>query len=89
MPIVDATAALLRSVTGGGTRESYGDGDMMAGAREMMISVFLVYLLFLVFLFFFGTTLWNHYLVNMFTCLQPIESAWSLVALSIFVKLIF
>ncbi len=45
-------------------------------------------ILFLLVLLVFGKYLWNSFVVDMFTCVQPIDSVWPLIALSIVVKLV-
>jgi len=56
--------------------------------NDMAMTCLMFYIVLFVLLLIFGKTLWNEYLVEMFHFVKPIDSVFSLVALSIMIKLL-
>ena len=87
--IENGVAALWGQLAGGRSTRVQGR-EAFSGPEEFgpACSGVLAGVLFLLVLLVFGKYLWNSFVVDMFTCVQPIDSVWPLIALSIVVRLV-
>lgn len=60
--------------------------EKRAGYKELVVSI-LAFIIAMFIIAFIGRFLWNNSMVQLFTCVRPVQSVWQIIALLILVSL--
>ena len=60
--------------------------EKRAGYKELVVSI-LAFIIAMFIIAFIGRFLWNNSMVQLFTCVRPVQSVWQIIALLLLVSL--